>query len=130
MERQGITILRALPYMNTTYPCIKVCDIETTIHWYVEFLGFQCTYKSSIKHPEFALLEKGTLRIYVVKSDNREVYASNIIVIETSDLKSEFNSLEKSGVIIVHAIDKGIFAKKEFVIKDYEDNKIVYIQKT
>lgn len=116
--------------MNSTYPCIKVCDIETTIHWYIDFLGFQCTYKSSIKHPEFALLEKGTLKIYVAKSENREAYASNIIVIETSELKSEFNSLEKSGAIIVQAIGKGAFSEKEFVIKDYEDNKIVYVQKT
>jgi len=116
--------------MNSTYPCIKVCDIETTIHWYVDFLGFQCTYKSSIKHPEFALLEKGTLKIYVAKSDKRESYASNIIVIEAADLETEFNTLEESGAIIMQVIDKGVFSEKEFVIKDYEDNKIVYVQKT
>ena len=116
--------------MNSTCPCIKVCDIETTIQWYVDFLGFQCTYKSSIKHPEFSLLEKGTLKIYVAKSENPEAYASNIIVIETPDLNAEFNALEKSGAIIVQAIDKGVFSEKEFVIKDYEDNKIIYIQKT
>ena len=116
--------------MNKTYPCIKVCDIETTIQWYVDFLGFQCTYKSSIKHPDYALLEKGGLKIYIAKSENREAYASNIIIIETSDIKAEFKALGESGAIIMQSIDKGAFSDKEFVVKDYEDNKIVYVQKT
>jgi len=116
--------------MKNTYPCIKVCDIETTIQWYVDFLGYQCTYKSSIKNPDYALLEKDDLKIYVAKSNNRESYASNIIVIEVADLKQEFIALEESGAIFTQAIDKGVFSDKEFVIKDYEDNSIVYVQKT
>ena len=116
--------------MNKTFPCIKVCDIETTIQWYVDFLGFQCTYKSSIKNPDYALLEKDDLKIYIAKSNNREAYASNIIIIETSDIKAEYKVLNESGAIIVQPIDKGVFSDKEFVIKDYEDNKIVYVQKT
>ncbi len=116
--------------MKNTYPCIKVCDIETTIQWYVDFLGFQCTYKSSIKNPDYALLEKGDLKIYIAKSNDHESYASNIIVFEVSDIKTEFNNLEDSGVIIVRQIDKGAFSDNEFTIKDYEDNKLVYVQKT
>ncbi len=116
--------------MNNTYPCIKICDIETTIQWYVDFLGFQCTFKSTIKQPGYALLEKGNLKIYLAKSNNREAYASNIIIIETSDIKEEFKKLQESGAIIMQDIDKGVFSDKEFIIKDYEDNKIVYVQKT
>ena len=116
--------------MKNTYPCIKVNDVETTISWYVDFLGFQCTYKSKIKNPDYALIEKEEQKIYLFKSEERESYASNIIVIETSDINTEFNQLEKSGVIIVKDIQEGIFSKKEFVIKDYEDNKLVCIQKT
>ena len=93
--------------MNSSHPCIKVCDIETTIHWYVDFLGFQCTYKSSIKQPDFALLEKGTIKIYIAKSTNREVYASNIVVIESTDLETEYAALEDSGAIIVQQIGEG-----------------------
>jgi len=33
--------------MNSAYPCIRVNNIETTIAWYVDFLGYQCTYKSA-----------------------------------------------------------------------------------
>ena len=116
--------------MNKTFPCINVCDIETTIDWYVDFLAFQCTYKSSIKNPDYAVLEKADLKIYLAKSDSRESYASNIIIIETEDIKAEYKKLEKSGVIFMQPIDKGAFSDKEFVIKDYEDNKIVYVQKT
>ena len=116
--------------MIKTYPCIKVCDIETTIQWYVDFLGYQCTYKSTIKNPDYALIEKSDSKIYIAKSDNRESYASNILVIETSDIKAEFKALSESEVIMIQPIDKGVFSDKEFAIKDYEDNKIVYVQKT
>jgi len=116
--------------MNNTHPCIKVCDIETTIQWYVDFLGFQCTYKSSIKEPDIALLEKDDSKIYITKNENREAYASNIIIIGTDDIEAEYQSIEESGVIITQPIETGVFSEKEFVIKDYEDNKIVYVQRT
>ena len=116
--------------MNNTYPCIKVCDIETTIQWYMDFLGFQCTYKSSIKEPDFALLEKDDSKIYITKSANLEANASNIIIIDTDDIEAEYQSIEESGVIIIQSIETGAFSEKEFIIKDYEDNKIVYVQRT
>lgn len=116
--------------MNRNYPCIKVCDIETTISQYADFLGFQCTYKSTISNPDYALLERKEEKIYLVKSDDREDYASNIIVIEVSDINSKYQALQESGAIIFQPIDTGRFSGKEFVIKDYEDNKLVYIQRT
>jgi hypothetical protein len=48
--------------MNSSYPCIWLCDIETSIDWYADFLGFSCAYKSSIKKPEFALIENENLK--------------------------------------------------------------------
>ena len=116
--------------MNTTYPCIHVNDIETSISWYIDFLNFQCTYKSSIKHPDFATLEKDNLKIYIIKNESRESYASNVIVIEVEDIKTEFKALENSNVLIVREISKGLFSESEFIIKDYEDNKLIYKQKT
>lgn len=116
--------------MNNTFPCIKVNDTETSIHWYVDFLGFQCTYKSSINSPDYALLEKDSQKIYLIKNETREAYASNVIVIETSDINSEYKALEEGGAIIVQPIGKGLFSDNEFVIKDYEDNKIIYKQRT
>ena len=53
--------------MNKSFPCIKVNDIETSISWYVDFLGFNCTYKNSIKNPDCALIEKDELKIYLIK---------------------------------------------------------------
>ncbi len=116
--------------MNNTYPCIKVNDIETSISWYVDFLEFQCTYKSAIKNPDYALLENEEQKIYLIKNEVREAYASNIIIIETADIKSEYKRLEEGGAIIIQDIGKGLFSEQEFVIKDYEDNKLIYKQKT
>lgn len=70
------------------------------------------------------------MKIYLAKSNDRESYASNIIIFEITDIKAEFNNIENSGVIIVQQINKGAFSDNEFVIKDYEDNKLVYVQKT
>ena len=114
--------------MNRNYPCIKVCDIETSIDWYVDFLGFQCVYKSSLKNPNSAIIEKENQRVYLLKDKNGEAYASNTIIIETSDVKTEFESLESNGVLIAQSIQSGMFGGSEFVIKDYEDNKIIYRQ--
>lgn len=110
------------------YPCLKINDIETTIHWYIDFLGFQCVYKSSLKHPDRAILEKGDQKLFLITDENQKSYASSIIVTEVFDIKSEFDSLESRGLIIVQPVQKGIFGELEFVIKDYEDNKIIYRQ--
>ncbi len=115
--------------MNHTYPSIKVNDIETTIDWYVDFLKFQCTFKSSLKHPGYALLEKGDQKIYLIKDEARESYASNTLVFETPDLEKEFEMLDSAGVIFTKPIENGVFTESEFEIKDYEDNRLIYIKK-
>jgi len=115
--------------MNNTYPSIKVNDIETTIHWYTDFLAFQCIYKSSLKNPEYALLEKGNQKIYLIKDITGESYAKNTVVFETSDLEKEFKLLENAGVIFIKPIGNGSFSDSEFEIKDYEDNRLIYIKK-
>lgn len=111
------------------FPCIQICDIETTIEWYSDFLGFDCTFKNKIKKPEYAILEKGDSKLYLRQSPNNDGYASNIIVIETSDLVRELETINTNGVIVVQQISKGVFGAKEFIIKDYEDNKIIYTQR-
>ena len=64
-----------------------------------------------------------------MKKDSREVYASNIIVIEVNDLNDTYQELMSGGAIISQPVDKGMFGSEQFIIKDYEDNKIIYKQK-
>ncbi len=68
------------------------------------------------------------LFLYLIKDERREAYASNIIVIEVDDIEKEFEILLESGVIITHSIENGCFSGTEFIIKDYEDNKLIYHQ--
>jgi uncharacterized glyoxalase superfamily protein PhnB len=114
--------------MNNSYPCIWLCDIETSIEWYADFLGFNCSYKSAIKKPEFAVIEKENLKIFLIQSDNQDRYASNTVVIETDEIEEAFDAAEKGGTIIIQSIESGVFGGKEFILKDYEDNKIIYHQ--
>lgn len=112
-------------------PCIRVCDIETTISWYEHFLDFNCTYKSSLKNPDNAIIEKGKVKIFVVKGDQQECYASNILVVEVDNLAALYEEFESGGkVIIWQSIGEEMFGSEQFIIKDYEDNKIIYKQKT
>jgi len=114
--------------MNKSFPCIWLCDIETSLDWYAEFLGFKCTFKSSIKEPEFAVIEENDSKIYLIQSDNPDRYASNTVIIETDDIEESFRGVEKAGVLILQSVEDGLFGGKEFIIKDYEDNKIIYHQ--
>ena len=114
--------------MNRSFPCIWLCDIETSIEWYAGFLGFNCSYKSSLKNPEFAIVEKNDLKIYMIQSDNPDKYASNTIVIETDGLEKAFKEIDKAGCIILQTVEEGLFGGKEFIFKDYEDNKIIFHQ--
>lgn len=115
--------------MNKVLPCLKVADIETTISWYKDFLGFECSFKSSIKNPKWATLEKGELKIYLFKDESGKSYASNILIFEVDDIKNEYNAVKNGGAIIVQSIEKGPMGSGEFIIKDYEDNKLVYVQR-
>jgi len=112
------------------YPCLNVCDIETTIHWYADFLGFTCTFKSSIKNPKYAIIECGELKIFIEADPEGESYAKNSIVVETDDIGTSYSALSDKGVIFIGSISKGIFGSDEFHIKDYEDNRITYRQST
>ena len=96
--------------------------------WYADFLGFNCSYKSSIKNPEFAVIEKDELKIYMIQSENPDRYASNTIIIETDDIEGSFSKADKAGALIIQPVEDGIFGGREFMIKDYEDNKIIYHQ--
>jgi uncharacterized glyoxalase superfamily protein PhnB len=112
------------------FPCLKVCDIETTIHWYVDFLGFTCTFKSSIKQPEHAIIECGDLKIFIETDPTGKSYAKNLMVVETDDIEASYNALSEKGVIFTDSISKGAFGSKEFNIKDYEDKRSNYGKST
>ena len=116
--------------MNRNYPCFQVVDIETTISWYIDFLSYQCTYKSSLKQPDFALIENKDQKIYLIKSENPQAYASNVLIVEVTDIEKEYTALIECGAIIYQEPGEGIFSKNEFIIKDYEDNKLIYKQRT
>ncbi len=119
---QGVSILIC--------PCIKVCDIETTIHWYVDLLEFTCTYKSQIKNPDYAILEYGELKIYLERDPENESYGKNTLIIETSNLDATFEALSSTEMLIMTPIQEGVFGGNEFCVKDYEDNRIIYRQST
>lgn len=110
-------------------PIIKVCDIETSISWYENFLDFKCTYKSSIKDPDFAVIENEDGELFLAQDHERKSYASNLFLIEVDDIDKAYEYVQSKGCIIKQPIEDGFYGNKQFIIKDYEDNKIIYKQK-
>ncbi|MCP4266534.1 MAG: hypothetical protein GY777_13335 [Candidatus Brocadiaceae bacterium] len=47
--------------------------METSINWYEHFLGFTCSYKSSIKNPERAVMENKEIRCQPWRAKRRLV---------------------------------------------------------
>jgi len=64
----------------------------------------------------------------MILTDNPDRYASNTIIIETDDIEKAFETVEAAGAIVLQSVEGGLFGGKEFIIKDYEDNKIIYHQ--
>ena len=91
-------------------------------------MGFKCTYKSSIKNPEYAVLEKDKSKLFIKLDSSRKAYASNIVIIETKDIEATFNEVNSKGLIVIQPISKSVWGGTEFVAKDYEDNKLVFRQ--
>ena len=110
-------------------PYLLVCDIETMISWYEDFLSFECVYRDKIKKTNFATLERKGDRIYLARDPEMDSYASNVFIIEVTDIEASLSEVEAKGCIVITDIEDGFWGKSQFAIKDYEDNKIVFIQK-
>ena len=109
------------------FPSIYSVDVETSISWYEHFSGFQCVFKNKIKNPEHAILEKNGMKIFINSSED-EMFTKGFMVIETNDIKKEYQNAEAKGVIFTTGIENGFYGKKQFIVKDYDHNKIIYIQ--
>ncbi len=110
-------------------PIIKVCDIETSISWYEHFLGFKCTFKNSTKNPGCAVLKNEYGELFMVQDHDQQSYASNLCLVEVDGLEKAYGFVQAKGCIIHQPIEKGFFGCDHFMIKDYEDNKIIYKKK-
>ena len=114
--------------MNREYTCIKVRDIESSIRWYEEVLGFQCTHNSAQPNLVYALMEKDETKINLFNSDEGDYGSENIIFIEVLDIDREYQLIKTGNVSIFEPICPGVFSKKQFTITDNEGNKLVYLQ--
>ncbi len=61
----------------------------------------------------------------MVKEESREAYASNIIVFEASDLNVAYQEVAFDAAIIWQSIGEGMFGSAQFIVKHYEDNKLM-----
>ena len=108
------------------FPVIKAIDVETAIDWYEHFLGFKCTYRSKIGEPEFAVIEKSKLKIYIQINEANSLDQGSL-VIEVNDLEKSYSECDAAGVIFSSGIEKSEYGGQQFTIKDYDHNNVIFL---
>jgi len=115
---KGKFIMRASPGFN-------IVDMVTTIEWYEHFLGFECTFcvpGESI--PPYAIVEKDNICIHLSFDRTNSLAGTGFCYIETENIDELYETLNEAGVIFVREIENSSYGMRDFVIKDYEGNKI------
>jgi uncharacterized glyoxalase superfamily protein PhnB len=117
--------------MNRTYPGFYVVDINTSIAWYKDFLGYECTFKVRDEDiTPYAIVSKGDISIHLAHDPTGTHIGAGFCYIETDDVVSIYDELNGAGVIFVREIEDSAYGMRDFVIKDYEGNKISFGEKT
>ena len=111
------------------FPVVKAIDIATAIEWYEHFLGFTCIYRNKIQDTEFAVIEKGKLKIYIRKNETNSLDQDSLII-EVNDLKKAYSECDAAGVIFTSGIEKSNFGGQQFSLKDYDHNNVIFINGT
>ena len=86
--------------MSRSYPGLNIADMNTTIEWYQDFLGYKCTFK--------------------VPNERVPPYA---IVSNVSDLNKE---LKVSDVVFIKELTSEPWGMKEFGIKTVDGHRIMF----
>ncbi|NVK38446.1 MAG: hypothetical protein HWE18_11020 [Gammaproteobacteria bacterium] len=58
-----------------------------------------------------------------------ESYVAYIFIIEIDKIEKSFDEVVSMGCIVMEEVGEGFWGKKQFIIKGYEDNKVVFMQK-
>ena len=109
------------------FPEIQAYNVEDSVDWYEHFLDFKCTFKSSIKNPNSAIIEKSNIKIFI-KQTTSEIISKTTVIIQTNDIDSAYSYAQDKGVIITSPVSKGSYGNKQFSVKDYDHNEIIYLQ--
>ncbi len=114
--------------MNRACPGLNIVDMNTSIQWYQDFLGYECTFRvpTSEAMSPYAIVSKNNICIHLLLDTEGSLAGTGFCYIETDDVTGLYEELLNNGVIFVRDIEDSSYGMKDFVIKDYEGNKISF----
>ncbi|OUS29196.1 hypothetical protein A9Q99_08765 [Gammaproteobacteria bacterium 45_16_T64] len=115
--------------MSRACPGLNVSDMNTTLQWYKDFLGFECTFKVPNESvPPYAIVSKGDVSIHLSLDKSGSLAGTGFCYIETDDIDTVFQELDDAGVIFTRGLEDSSYGMRDFVFKDYEGNSISFGQ--
>ncbi len=113
--------------MNRTCPGFNIADMNTSIEWYRDFLGYECTFKVSDEEiPPYAIVSKDDISIHLSLDQSGLLVGTSFCYIETDNIDELYRQLDTAGVIFIRHIENSSYGMRDFVIKDYEGNQISF----
>ncbi|MEE8059588.1 MAG: VOC family protein [Pseudomonadales bacterium] len=113
--------------MSRACPGLNITDMNTTIEWYQDFLGFKCTFKVPNEAiPPYAIVSKNEVSIHLSLDLTDSLSGTGFCYIETENIDILYKQLVDAGVIFIREIEDSSYGMRDFVVKDYEGNKISF----
>lgn len=108
--------------LQSFYPVLMAEDVEESIHFYTEHMGFEPTFESewyvSLKHRENPAYELAVLSgtHETIPDGFRGDRASGLLLnFEVSDAKAEYERLKEAGLQIVLPLRDEAFGQRHFI---------------
>lgn len=113
--------------MKNACPGFYITEMNITLAWYHDFLGFECTFRvQGEKEPPYAIVSRDRVSIHLSLDRDGNSARRGFCYIQTDDVESLYEEFEEAGVIMVRPLEESSYGMKDFVIKDYEDNLISF----
>jgi len=113
--------------MSRSCPGFNIADMNTTIEWYQDFLGYKCTFKvPNERVPPYAIVSNGDVSIHLSRDQTGSLAGTGFCYIEVKNVDELYSKLSKAGLIFVRDIEDSSYGMRDFVIKDYEGNQISF----
>ena len=104
-------------------PTISVGDINRSVTFYTEVLGFQKVFENG-DPVGFVILEKDAAEVHLSLQNSHRATAQNVAHLMVQDASALYQHLEAHKVKIVKAIRDADFGLKCFVFADPDGNRI------
>ena len=108
--------------INTIAPQIRTTDMDSTIRFYTENLGFAVEFNYE---DFYAGIRSGSYVIHIKRVDEKDPSVSYVeegghlhLYLETDDIESYADNLKKRGVPLVRDIHETAWQTRELVIRD------------